>query len=653
MNSFGKIAARVVLALFLYMHSYAQPPNIEQLRALIREKQTKKDFFKDTSYINALNNLAFSYNRVSADSVLVYANKALEYAKKAGYGRGESNALRQLGNGYALLGNLTDMLSFFNQALAVAEKIDDHQLIAQASVNIAMQYSKMGKYKEALVMAERARPLFEETRDSMNLNKTITAIGGIWYEQGQVDKALPYYQQALQLARAMKNEYLLETNNDVFGAILIQKGRYEEGLACFLHSMDYFKRTNDKMRTSRTAEAIAEAYFGLKRYPESLKYGLQSLQLASDLKGKYAMRQACAVLVNTYAAKGDYRNEAKYLRMYSDLSDTLYNEQMLKNTAKLEAKYEYEKKEIGLRGEQAKKDVLNRDIVRIKELEMFFAIVVIVILGALAFVQFRSRTAKQKANQVLEAKNTEIGRQKEEIETQSLLLLINNQQKDKLFNIIAHDLKAPLHSLNVVLDLLKARALSEAQINIMLEELRRDVDYSAGLIRNLLFWARSQLNGLVIKPVELNLQLLAGDVYSLFIKQAADKKVLLRNELDPALQGYADNDMTHLILRNLVSNAVKFCRPGDTITIDGKTTEDGVEICVADTGIGITENNLEIINARRIVTTFGTAEEQGTGLGILLCREFVELNNGRFHIESIAGAGSRFFFTIPQVSLTG
>jgi len=289
----------------------------------------------------------------------------------------------------------------------------------------------------------------------------------------------------------------------------------------------------------------------------------------------------------------------------------------------------------------------HRDIVRIKELEISFAIMVIVLLTALAFVLFRSRAVKQKANLALEVKNTEISRQKEEIEHQSLQLLLNNQQKDKLFGIIAHDLKTSLQSLNTALDLLKAKSLSEGQITRMMEELRRDAEYSAGLVKNLLFWANSQLKGIAAAPVTLHLRQLMDDVLGVVLTQAAEKKIVLHNELSPALAGYADKDMMHLIMRNLVFNSVKFCRTGDAITITGQMTGDAVEICVGDTGMGVRKEVLDKIKEQRIVTSFGSANEKGTGLGLLLCRELIELNHGQFRVESEWGQGYRCFITLP------
>lgn len=224
---------------------------------------------------------------------------------------------------------------------------------------------------------------------------------------------------------------------------------------------------------------------------------------------------------------------------------------------------------------------------------------------------------------------------------------MNNQQKDKLFTIIAHDLKVPLNSLKSLLDFIKENSLTDAEINMMLAELHRNVDYSAELVSNLLFWASSQLNGIVITPVPLNMAQLTNETMTLFVKQAADKYITLKNDIPPSLTAYADKDMIQVVIRNLLSNAIKFCRAGDTITISGRMESDMVQIAVSDTGIGIKPDILEKIKRKESITTYGTAREKGTGLGMLLCREFTEENKGQFQIESQWGKGSQVYFTIP------
>jgi len=607
------------------------------------EKQAKAFYTRDTSYIDVLDSLAYGYYRISADSLFLYSKKALAYAKEAGYAKGESVSLRVMGNGYGLNGDYTNMFSCYQQALAIAEKIKSPLLIAKATINMAiMYYSRIGQINEALVLMEKAGNIFESVGDTLDLIKSLQSRGNLWVDQKQYEKALQVFHRAAELATSMKNEYLLVTTNDVIGGILDAKGLNKEALPYSLATLRYFNRTDDKMRISRSANFMGDTYLRLKNYPEAVKYARKGLAVATAIKSVPQIRDADKILADAYEAKGDVRNALKYSRLYNYYTDSLLNETMLKKTAKLEARYEYEKKEVRLKEEQEKKDAVHQHIVRIKELQIYIAILLIFFFIVLTFLLFRSRAIKQKNNQILQENN-------EKIEHQAVQLLINNNEKDKLFSIIAHDLKVPLFSLRQMLALLKQGALPDAKLKLIMQELSRDVDYSSELVSNLLLWAGSQMNGRVVTSVELSLQQVANDTISLFTRQASEKEIGLKNELPLTLTAWADRTMIEVLIRNLVSNSIKFCNPGDTITIQGTTVDGVVEICIADTGIGMDQDILKKIALKESVTTFGTANEKGTGLGLLLCREFAEANQGVFRVESKPGKGSRFYFTLPLV----
>ena len=647
MNRLFRITTLLIFAFALCQESGAQPSDIARLRHIMLEKQAKGSFTRDTSYIDVVDSLAYGYYRISADSLFLYSKKALAYAKEAGYGRGESASLRVMGNGYGLKGDYTNMLASYQQALAIAEKINDPVSIAKATINMAiMYYDAIEEFDTAVALLKKAGDIFESLGDSLNQIKALTGIGAIWVYEKQYDNALQIYQRSLKIATAMRNEYLVVTTNDNIGLIFFAEGLYKKSLPYSLRTLDYFIHTDDKMRITKSATTVAQTYYHLTNYQEALKYALQSLEAATEIKATPQIIDADKVLADTYDAKGDTRNALKYFKSYKDLSDSLLNETMLKKTAQLEAKYAYDKKETLLKQEQEKKDALHQHIVRIKELQISIAVLLILFLSVLTFVLFRSRAVKQKTNQVLQANN-------EKIEHQALQLLINNQEKDKLFSIVAHDLRVPLYSLKQVLALLKRDSLPKETLHSIMEELKTDVDYSAELVSNLLSWAGSQLNGRVISPVALPLQQMANGIIRLFVQPASEKKIGLKNELSPALSAWADKTMIEVLLRNLVSNSVKFCSPGDTISIEGKTLNGMVEICVADTGIGIEEDILKKINVKKSVTTPGTVNEKGTGLGLLLCREFAEANHGLFRVESEPGKGSRFYFTLPAVPASG
>jgi signal transduction histidine kinase len=369
--------------------------------------------------------------------------------------------------------------------------------------------------------------------------------------------------------------------------------------------------------------------------------------MARQLNRKKEIKESAKILSDNYEALHDFANAFSYGRLFKDYSDSLFDERLAKQAFALEARYEYERKEDSIRDEAVQKDLIRVQHDRTHTEQIVFAVVVIICLAIVAFILMRSRIASRKANELLTTKNQEIEQQKEAMEHQAVQLLLNNQQKDKLFSIIAHDLKGPLNSLKGLMDLLKENKLPESEIRSMMAELSRNVGHSSELVSNLLFWASSQLDGIVLNPVEIKVCQLVQDLLNLFVRQAEEKKIAFVNHIAPSVTAYADLDMTQVVLRNLIGNAIKFCRPGDTITLSSHTNNGVVDICVSDTGIGIKEELLEKIRRKESVTTYGTAKEKGTGLGMLLCREFAEANNGDFRIESQWGKGSQFYFTIP------
>jgi signal transduction histidine kinase len=165
----------------------------------------------------------------------------------------------------------------------------------------------------------------------------------------------------------------------------------------------------------------------------------------------------------------------------------------------------------------------------------------------------------------LQERNGKIEEQKEVLEHQAVQLLLNNREKDKLFSIVAHHLRGPLNSLKMVMDHLKEKQLSEFELRDILNEFRGNVDYSSKLVSNLLVWASSQLDGIVLRPVAKPLQPIVQDILALFSQQARQKNVQLGGAVDASFHAFADPDMVQVILRNLVSNAIKFCRPGDAV----------------------------------------------------------------------------------------
>jgi signal transduction histidine kinase len=266
-----------------------------------------------------------------------------------------------------------------------------------------------------------------------------------------------------------------------------------------------------------------------------------------------------------------------------------------------------------------------------------FIIFAAVIIAGLMYYNYNE---KKKANILLQNKNFEIRAQAEELEKL-------NSLKDKLFSIISHDLRSPIASLITLINLTEQGYLKEDGFKNVISELSKNVGYTSSLLENLLRWSQSQLKGTAVNTAIFNISEIISERFELLKNQAEAKSVSISFSIDSSINAFADKDMIELVLRNLTSNAIKFCNPYDKIEISAKHKNSSLEFCVADSGIGISPDVMNNLFGLNMYTSRGTQNEKGTGLGLILCKDFVELNGGHIWAESTLGKGSKFFFTIP------
>jgi two-component system, sensor histidine kinase and response regulator len=246
-------------------------------------------------------------------------------------------------------------------------------------------------------------------------------------------------------------------------------------------------------------------------------------------------------------------------------------------------------------------------------------------------------------------------RQKEEIaangkllEQQTEELMQLNAFKTRLFSIIAHDLKSPIYALRNLFRNMQQYDLPAEEIKGMVPEVVTELTYTTSLMENLLQWARSQMRADTVKPQVIDVSGMIEDVTRLLRLQAEAKEINVNLSGDPAVSAFADKDMISLILRNLLSNAIKYTPDQGTIEIGALKKGSIVELFVKDTGMGISDEALRKIEGNNFYTTKGTAGEAGTGLGLMLCREFAVRNGGELLIESRPNEGSLFTVNLPS-----
>lgn len=251
----------------------------------------------------------------------------------------------------------------------------------------------------------------------------------------------------------------------------------------------------------------------------------------------------------------------------------------------------------------------------------------------------------------IHSSNQLILKQKEKLEEQYHSLNELNATKDKFFSIIAHDLKNPLGAFKHSTEILYKEFdyLESDEIRLYIEELFKSSNQVLELLENLLTWSRSQRGKIPYSPVEVPLNFIINNNFDLLKMNADKKKIQLVNALNEEVFVYADINMISTILRNLISNAIKFTRENGIIKVYGqKYDDDFFQVTVEDNGVGIDPENIDkLFRIDSHYTTVGTTNEQGTGLGLIICKEFIEKHNGRIWVESQLGIGTKFHFTLP------
>lgn len=272
---------------------------------------------------------------------------------------------------------------------------------------------------------------------------------------------------------------------------------------------------------------------------------------------------------------------------------------------------------------------------------------VFALASALLFLRvLGKRQELQSANDDLSKLNSELDARGRELES-------INETKDRLFAIIGHDLRSPINSLKGLFDLVDQHSISQEQFLQFSSKLKHGVEHVHFALNNLLQWAHSQMQGIQTIPKSLALSVLTHEVMGPLKEFATNKNIDLDNLVDPSLKVWADPDQVKLILRNLLSNAIKFTQTNGHVKVETLVENGHCQVIIKDNGIGISAIKIpEFFSSIPLKSGYGTQGEKGTGLGLILCKEFVEKNKGRIWVESTENKETTFYFTLPIVEST-
>jgi two-component system, sensor histidine kinase and response regulator len=676
---------RILCAVFLLfegLESYCQTSELEKLEAELEKMP------EDSSMVDVLNKLSFEYYSPNPVKSKKLADRALKIALQLDYHNGIAVAYRNIGNFYWTQGSFDKALENNFKSLAMFEEKGTQREVARCYNSIGLVYRDYQNYSAALDYTLKAYEIFIKEGDKERIGILLNNIGGIYIRQKKYQEALSNLLKANKIFRELNDNHRLATNLNNIGFLYLQQGNFDGAFAYLTKAYKTDSSLNDRGRMALNLNGIAEAYRIKNDFNRSLAYHNNALKIAEEIGVKEEMKNAYKGMAIAYAGSKDFESAYKYYQLYHSLYDSLFNEMSSTKIKHVEALYEATKKQaeidLLIKNKQLQDTELQKEkLIKNSLIGAFVAVAII------AFILFIGIGQKQKVNKKLKdqkdeiesknedlmLKNVEITKQKDEIQmqrdnirrkTEELEIAFEeiniqkealtqlNATKDKFFSIVAHDIKSPLDSLSAFASLLANYIdnMSKEEIRIIATNLDQSVKNTLQLTENLLTWARSQMNNLSFNPRSVNLAEVIEQKVGLFKLIAENKKIAIRTEVQEDLHLYVDENHLRFILRNLISNALKFTMNNGQVLVRAESVGEQVVISVQDDGVGISPDILpKIFRIDTKVSTRGTAGEKGTGLGLLLCKEFVERNGGKIKVESEVAKGSRFSFTAKKAEV--
>ncbi|MCT4640495.1 MAG: tetratricopeptide repeat protein [Bacteroidales bacterium] len=610
------------------------------------------------------------------DKALDVLNQGINIYINAGYTSNISHLYYQIGYVHYLIGDMSEAIDNLEKSLTLATSINFWPAIEESATLLASIKKDFGKYKQALKLTE----LKNEAQDSLKYveQKNTLLRLQMQHEISKLQKEQDLETSRRDVIEAKKDNQLKQIRNISIAGfiilliIIVFLNRYSSHKQ---RSNNLLKEQNTKI--SRQKERIEIQKQILEKQNQQLHDTFENVKYLSEIGQRITSHLSFNEIVQEVYNNTQFINKDTYLLIginrsssdsltYSGIkpgSDKFINDFTSLN--KIESVYEHsfvfeESIFTGYLQGDTKKDYFNRNYFEIKENIQSIICIPLVVkkrkIGVImvgrksknAFIQMHLDILKTLGSYIAVAlENTEAY---SKIEEQTSELLKLNNTKDLMFSIIGHDLRSPVGNMETMLELIEENLSSYDynNANYLLSITKGAARSAYNLLENLLYWAKAQKGEISYEPKLFNLSRKINEVVSLFDTTSQNKHIKISANIPSKIMVSADENLIYTVLRNLVSNAIKFTPEDGSIEILGEMSKENVIVSIKDSGVGISEENMKkIFDKHEHFTTYGTNNEKGTGLGLSICNTFINKHNGNLSVKSSPNKGSTFSFTLP------
>jgi signal transduction histidine kinase len=532
----------------------------------------------------------------------------------------------------------------------------------------------------------QALKIFQDSPYHTQLNETLLALGRNFVELGNIAKAREFIQQALQSGIEHGDERIQAAAYREQSYLLTEVDQLDSALYYTDKGIVLFTKTGDSLDISVLYGRKSRIYFLQQNFTESRTYAYKGMVIDSLVGNRRALGVAHYQIAQNESALGNYRKAIAHLkrsisisneigsltwrikahellaRLYLEQSETalaatefqrvsafkdeLYNSEKNGQIQEMRSLHELESKENKIKLLE-QENILKQQQVKNQRLFVAFLLVAVLFLTLLTFVLTRLRSIQNRTNRNLASQNVAIEQQRLAIQGQAENLQQLDQLKTKLFSVISHDLRGPISNLQSLLDLFTKKLMTADEFISLSAKLRENLNLTQRTLENLLNWSLSQMGGIKTEKRNIEVTDCVAEACSLMEPVAARKNISLHSEIRCTRKVWADQDQLQIVLRNLIHNAIKFSSFNDRIEIKASHDDELCRITIKDFGIGMTHQEIEtVVGSKQYFSKTGTEQEKGTGLGLLLCKEFITCNGGELSIKSSVGEGTEVGFTL-------
>lgn len=602
--------------------------------------------------LNALLDLSKFYWNIDPTQAIEKSKHALGTAQSLESTPEIIKAMFYVGTAYYYDNQLDNSLDYLLQAHHHAEQNNFKKEIADISMQLATVYYETNRLNKSYSYTIQAFNIYETFGDEGGVAGCENLLGLYYKGIGEYDEAQKHFEIALEIGKKLSREKIIRSVLNDLGSMYAEIGETDKAIGIYQDALQYHKINGNSFKSGAFELDLSQLYIQNGELTNAKKHLDRGYAIAVNLKSKRLYRDYYRILANYQIQSGKQKESVLAFQKLQQYQDSIADDKLSNKIEELDSRHaisikNQENQVLRDENQEQQLKITRQYIVGLLILMVFISVIFILI------IRYRNNL---KDNELLHLKNSLVHQHQEElieamkrIKVSEDKLRVANDTKDKMFSLIAHDLRGAIGNISNGLRMYLGEEdldLTEEDKEEFLQALFHSSDNAYELLENLLYWAKNQTSTLSANKQMVDACSIINSNIGLLSDLAKIKSINLFTSENPNIEVFVDWNMINTVLRNLISNAIKFTNKGGNVEIKSEIGEHFVKIAVIDDGIGMLPDQVDNIYDGK--TTDGTAAEKGTGLGLTLCRDFLIKNHGKMIVSSEVDKGSTFAFIIPR-----